>query len=84
MLSITQVLPVDTSTIERHVSKMNLHKTAQRTRMGDMLKDEMEVDINCPALAEWDPRPAAALVPSLRARDPQSGNGGESTAVVGF
>ena len=52
--------------------------------MGDMLKDEMEVDINCPALAEWDPRPAAALVLFLRARDPQSGNGGESTAVVGF
>ena len=71
VLSITQVLPVDTSTIERHVSKMNLHKTAQRTRMGDMLKDEMEVDINCPALAEWDPRPAAALVLFLRARDPR-------------
>ena len=82
MLSITQVLPVDTSTIERHVS--NRFAQAQRTRMGDMLKDEMEVDINCPALAEWDPRPAAALVLFLRARDPQSGNGGESTAVVGF
>ena len=39
--------------------------------MGDMLKDEMEVDINCPALAEWDPRPAAALVLFLRARDPR-------------
>ena len=69
-LEYTQLYPVDTAIVERGFSIMNFHKTKNRNLLGDTLRDEMEIDINCPQLRDWNPGPALSLFKSgRRARD---------------
>ena len=67
-LEYTQLYPVDTAIIEHGISIMSFH--TKYRNLGDTLRDEMEIDINCPQLRDWDPGPALALFKAgRRARD---------------
>ena len=70
-LEYTQLYPVDTAIIEHGISIMSFH-TKYWNLLGDTLRDEMEIDINCPQLRDWDPGPTIALFSDgRRARDPR-------------